>query len=434
MQYFKSIRRFCAQFALLFSVLFIGQGAWAEGTDSGTVVTNSVTMSFTVNSVAQTATTNVDFTVDRKLRLDVTTPQTEWVTAVPGQLATTGSAIQFVVTNNSNSSTDVVVAVLDQLLQQVDGFSAVGSTAITPTVLNIWEDTNGDGVFDGGENSLGNTPGSYALTGTLAEDEQRTISISMEVPGAAGADQYQAYTLVAAVANAGVALGNDDSGNVSPGGTAANNPNLKDSVEIVFADQFTGSLLGDDEGYNFITDAVTNADDADFDGQAVNASGFRTRIALGIAKHVEVIWDPISGNRYDAAGAPTAVNPKAIPGALLLYIIGVNANSGLNATAVTIDDDIPETLVDPGNTTAQAPAAVNMPATVGIDINGATVNFALAGGVTANTEYHVQNCAGGAIVSTAFAASPEVDDANLGPCNDGDTGYVAYVVTVDDSP
>ncbi len=407
--------------------------ALADGTDSGTVVTNSVTMSFTVNSVNQTANTSVDFTVDRKLRLDVTTPQTDWVSAVPGQVATSGSSIQFVITNNSNSATDVVIGVIDQSLQQVDGFSTVGGTAIAPATLNVWEDTNGDGVFDAGENTLGVSAGSYALTGTLAEDEQRTISISIDVAGGAGADEYQAYTLVAAVANAGTALGNDDSGNISPGGTAANNPNLKDSVEIVFADTFSGSVLGDDEGFNFNTSAGTNADDADFDGQAANASGFRTRVALGIAKHVEVLWDPITANRYDGAGAATANNPKAIPGALLLYIIGVSANSGLDATSVTIDDDIPETLVDPGNTTAEAPANINMPASVDITINGSPVTFTLDAAVVANGEYHVQDCAGNAVTSSTFAAAPEVDDADLGACDDGDTGYVAYVVTVDDT-
>ncbi len=410
--------------------------AWADGTDSGTVVTNSVTMNYTVNAVNQSANTTVDFTVDRKLRLDVTTNQTEWTTVVPGQVATTGASIQFVITNNSNSATDVEIALIDQGLQQVDGFTSVGSTAISPTALAVWEDTNGDGVLDGGENTLGTSTGSYALTGTLAEDEQRTISVSVDVPGAATADNYQSYTLVAAVANAGVALGNDDSGNISPGGTAANNPNLKDSVEIVFADQFTGSLSGEDEGYNFITDAATGADDGDFDGQAANASGFRTRVALGIAKHVEVLWDPISTNRYDGTGVPVipASHPKAIPGAILLYVIGVRANAGLDATSVTIDDDIPETLVDPGNTTGEAPANINMPAIVDVTIDGSVVSFGIDSAVLANGEYHVQDCAGNAIVSTAFAASPEVDDADLGACDDGDTGYVAYVVTVDDTP
>ncbi len=411
--------------------------AVADGTDSGTTVTNSVTMNYTVNSVSQSANTSVDFTVDSKLRLDVTTPQTEWVTAVPGQTQGGGTAtsIQFVVTNNSNASTDVVIAVIDQALQQVDGFSTIGSTAISPTTITVWEDTDGDGVLDGGETTLGTTAGSYALTGTLAEDEERTISLSIDVDGGSGADEYHAYTLVAAVASGATPLGNDDSGNVAPSGTAAAVANGKDTVEIVFADTFTGSTLGDDEGYDFLAGSPgpTGADDDDNDGQAANASGFRTRIALGIAKHGEVLWDPISSNRYDGAGAATANVPKAIPGAILLYVIGIAADSGLDATSVLIDDDIPETLVDPGNTTGEAPASINMPASVDIDINGSTETFTLDAAVTADGQYHVQDCAGSAIASTNFAASPEVDDADLGACDDGDTGYVAYVVTVDDT-
>ncbi len=414
--------------------------AFADGTDAGQVVTNTVTMNYTVNTVSQTATTTADFTVDRKLLLNVVTQQTEWVSAVPGQVGGVGgdaSSIQFDITNDSNSSVDVVIAVIDQGLQQVDGFTPVGATAIAPANITVWEDTNGDGVHDAGENTLGNTPGVYALTGTFAEDDVRTISVSIDVPGAAADDLYQAYTLVAAVANAGVVIGNDDSGNISPSGTAANNPNAEDSEETVFADVFTGSTLGDDEGYDFLAGVPgpTGADDGDYDGQAVNASGFRTRVALGVAKHVEVLWDPITGNRYDGAGAPVAgSNPKAIPGAILLYVVGVAADSGLDAQAVLIDDNIPEAHVDPGNTTAELPANINMPASVDITVNGNTVTYTLDAAVIADTNYHVQDCAGNAIVSSAFQADPaEVDDADLGDCDDTETGYVAYVVTVDDS-
>ena len=424
--------------ALLVGLLACGS-VYAEGTDSGDIVTNSVTMSFTVSAVDQSASTSVDFTVDRKLLLEVTTPQTEWVAALPGQnqaVDANASSIQFVIDNRSNSSVDVVIGLIDQTVQQVDGFTAVGAAQISPTLITVWEDTNGDGVLDGGENTLGTAAGVYALTGSFAEDATRTISVSIDVDASSAAQLYQTYTLVAAVATAGVVTGNDDSGNISPSGTATNNANDKDAVEIVFADVFGGSVLGDDEGFDFLAGVPggTGTDDADFDGQATNASGFRTQIALGIAKFVEVIWDPVSGNRYDGVGVATTVNPKAIPGSVLLYVIGVSANSGLNATAVAIDDDIPEGLVDPGNTSGELPANINMPASVDITIGAAVETFSLAAGVSADSQYHVQDCAASALASSAFDPGPEVDDASLGGCNDGDTGYVAYVVTVIDTP
>lgn len=442
MQYLLNLFNTRYRMLAVVAVVFAPLSTWAEGTNSGDTVTNSVTMTYTVNTIVQTETTSVDFTVDRKLLLSVTTPNTDWVDALAGQTQAGGNAtsIQFEITNRSNSSVDVVIGVIDQAVQQVDGFSAIpgGSTAITPAGITVWEDTDGDGELDGGETTLGTSVGEYSLTGTFAEDESRTISISIDVAGGATADLYHTYTLVAAVANAGVVIGNDDSGNISPDGTAANNGNDKDTVEIVFADEFTGSTLGDDEGYTFlnVTPGGTGVDDADFDGQAVNAAGFLTIAALEVGKNVVVLWDPVSGNRFDGAGAPVLTsNPKAIPGALLLYVIGVSAGAGLDTTAVTLDDDIPDASVDAGNTTGELPATINMPATVDVDINGTLETFTLAAGVAADGNYHVQDCAGSALDTTAFAAGdPEIDDADLGACDDGDTGYVAYVVTVDDSP
>ena len=424
--------------ALLFTLMGLVSSAYADGTNSGTIVTNSVSMTYTVNSVSQTASASVDFTVDRRLRLDVTTPQTDWVSAVPGQTQGAGNAssIQFVVTNNSNDGLDVVIALIDQALQQVDGFTAVGTTPITPLAITVWEDTNGDGILDGGENTLGNTAGTYALTGTLAEDEARTISVSIDVDGGATSDLYQTYTLVAAAANAGVALGNDDSGNISPSGTASNVVNDLNAVEVVFADGAAGSTLGDDEGYDFILDAPTAADDAASDGQAANASGFRTRVALGIAKYVEVLWDPIAGDAYQTGGAAlTGNNPKVIPGAVLMYVIGVSADAGLAATTVLIDDDIPQGPVALGN---QSGATIEIPDTVDITINGTPVTFDLDNsgtGVAADNQIHVQACGAAALTSqSAFSADPaEVDDADLGNCAANDTGYVVYFVTVDDT-
>ncbi len=186
----------------------------------------------------------------------------------------------------------------------------------------------------------------------------------------------------------------------------------------------------EDLGYDFVGDAVSTIDE-DFDGQASNSSGFRTRIALGVAKHVETLWDPVTGNKYDGTGAATGNEPKAIPGAVLLYVIGVSADSGVDATAVLIDDDIPDTLVLPGN--PNAVAGIELPNTVDITISGTPTTFTLDAGVTANDEYHTQDCAANALASAAFDAGPEIDDADLGDCDAGETGYVAYVVTVNDT-
>ncbi|MEM7003708.1 MAG: hypothetical protein AAF529_23185, partial [Pseudomonadota bacterium] len=221
-----------------------------------------------------------------------------------------------------------------------------------------------------------------------------------------------------------------DSGNSTVGvADPAINPNLQNTVEDIFAEFASGNA--DDLGYNFVANTVVATIDEDFDGQASNTSGFRTRLALGIAKHVEVLWDPVTGNKYDNLGALTGNHPKAIPGAILMYVIGVSADSGLNATTVTLDDDIPETLILPGDTNNVA--GVELPNTVSIDINGSPTPFTLDAGIALDDQQHVVDCATSTLNSAAFDAGPEIDDANLGNCSAGQTGYVLYFVTVNDA-
>lgn len=122
MQYLKRL----SQLLLTVTGLGISLSAWADGTDSGTPVTNDVQMTFTVGATAQTASSDVTFVVDRKLRLDVGTPNGNWVSAVPGQAGVTASSVQFAVVNNSNDSVDVVIALIDQGALDIDGSGYFG--------------------------------------------------------------------------------------------------------------------------------------------------------------------------------------------------------------------------------------------------------------------------------------------------------------------
>ena len=436
MQYLKRL----SQLLLTACGLSFSLFAWAEGTDSGTTVTNNVELSFTVASVDQTASADVSFVVDRKLRLDVGALNGNWVTAVAGQSGTVGAPIQFEITNNSNDGgVEVVVALMDQSLLDVDGFDAVGATPIAPPLLTIWEDTNADGVFDGGEPLLGNAAAVYTLPTVMSEDEVRTISVAIEVPLGAVADSYQTFTLVAAVASGGTVIGNDDSGNISPSGTAANVGNLLGTVQIVFADD--GSGFNEDEGFDFIGGVPTAAFDGLYDGQSSNAAGFRTVGVLGVAKYVEVLWDPISTNGYDATGTKiVGTDPKSIPGAVLIYVIGVTNQSSLLASAVDITDDVPGGAPgDPlllGN--AFAIPGIELPNTVDIDIDGTLVTFDLDNAnIDVDSQVYIRACdpvpAASVGAPGAFnAVAPEVDEP-LGDCATGEAGYVVYFATVDNA-
>ncbi len=439
MQYLQRLKHL----VLTLGALTFGVSAWADGTNSGTPVTNDVTMSFSVGAVPQTATADITFVVDRKLRLDVGTPNGNWMTAVAGQTGAGATSIQFEVTNNSNDGVEAVIAVVDQSNIDVDGYDPVGAAAIAPTGITVWEDTNGDGVLDGGETTLGTATGVYALTGTLAEDEIRTISVRIDVDPGTTADSYQTYTLVAAVASGGAAIANDDSSNESPGVPdvpfAANDLN---NVEIVFADD--GSTFTEDEGFDFLSGspAPTGATDGANDGQSSNAAGFRTVGVLGIAKYVEVLWDPISNNQYTGTGNTTTGNePKAIPGAVLMYVIGVTNQSSLAATGVTISDNVPGGGAgDPlqlGN--AAAVSGIELPDSVTVTIDGSPVVFDLDNtGISVDTNVYVRPCSTTSSdpvnPGVAFGADPAEVNASMGAsCDANATGYVVYFATVDNT-
>lgn len=437
MQYFKRLSVVVlGMYGLTFS-----QAVYALGTNADDDVTNAVSMTYTVNSVTQTALADVTFKVDRKLQVEVNTTQTNWVTAIPGQTFASGnySSIQFTVANLSNDEVGMRLALIDQGQLAISGGDPwdAPSAELSAALITIWEDTNGNGSYDAGtDDLLGNSLGILPVLSdfTFSEDETRDYYVSVDVAGTDVADLFETYTLVAAVADNATGtnvLQTDDSGNSTHGvADPAVNPNGITTLELVFAD-FVATVTVEDIGYDYVGDSPSAAADDSYDGQASDSSGFRTRIALGIAKFVEVLYDPISGNRY-VAGVATN-DPKAIPGAVLLYVIGISADSGVAATSVAIDDDIPGAFVTPGN--LNAVVGIEIPATVNITINGGSVAFGMAAGVAANDQYHTQDCAGSALLSTDFfpLTVPEVDGALLGSCTVGQTGYVAYVVTVTDT-
>ena len=441
MQYLKRL----SQTLLAVGGLSFSLFTWADGTDSGTTVTNAVTMSFTVGLVDQTASTDISFLVDRKLRLDVGTPNANWVSAVAGQAGATSSSVQFEITNNSNDdNVNVVIALVDQSALDVDGYDPVGATPIAPTAITIWEDTDANGLLDGGEIALGVATGVYALSGTFNEDDLRTISVRIDVDGASVADLYQTYTLVAAIGT-GVGTGailNDDSSNESPGvANVVAVANDLNAVEIVFADD--GSAFAEDEAYDFVGLAAFGGPDGVSDGQSANAAGFRTIGVLGIAKYAEVLWDPISGNQYTGVGnALTGNEPKSIPGAVIMYLIGVNNQSSIDATGVAISDDVPGGQVgDPlflGNSAAVA--GIEIPDTVSITIDGSPVIFDLDNtNIGVDAQVYVRACSLAAAdpvgAPIAFGADPaEVNAVPLGAsCDASSTGYVVYFATVDNT-
>ena len=281
--------------------LMVAGQSFALGTTADVTVTNDVTMNYSVNSVAQTANTSVDFEVDRRYIVRVDSSDTNWAPAVPGQAfpLATATSIQFSVTNETNDTVGIRLALIDQANTAITGYDAP-TGVLAATTVTTWEDTNADGIFNGADVVVGTGLGVLPVlaTPTFGEDVTRDFYVTVDVDGGDGADLFETYTLVAAVADVTGTniIQTDDAGNTTVGGSAGTvNPNDLRAVEDVFADP--AATNAEDLGYDYLLDAA-GASDTLSNGQASSTSGFRTRVALGIVKSVETLWDPISGNAY----------------------------------------------------------------------------------------------------------------------------------------
>ncbi len=427
--------RYARAWSGLLSAVLLGivsSPAFAVGTGAGTTVTNDVTLDYQVNGFDQaTVTASVDFEVDRALRVTVATGNADVVAAVPGQdFAGPGAvpALIFDVTNTSNDTVDLLLGLVDRDATAVTGFAGnTGGGPLSPSAVGLFLDDGGTpGAVDGTNTAL-TVQGNHWILPNVTEDVPIRVLVAVSVPNTAAQGEQATYTLVAAVAEAGLGtlIAGDSNGRDAPGSTGAtdvvDDPTL---VQDVFADLAT--VDGEDFVYDFVADAGGTAADVTSNGQHADSSAFVVDAAeLYIAKIVQVLWDPINGNRYSANNSDTdsGNNPKAIPGAVVMYAIGVQNDTGSQpVTGVAIADDV-DNLVSVGTT-----EAVNWPDTVSIDLNSVPVAFDVPNAAALGS-VNFRTC-GGIVGSQGFGADPAEVSVSLGACSATQTGLIVYVVTI----
>ncbi len=453
MQYFTRLSRL-----LLAGVgLTLALPAFAAGTDAGLLVTNSVTLDYQVNGGDQPQQTDsIDFTVDLRLDVLVGAVDADWISATIGQEVTgvpplTGvPALNFLVTNNSNADVDVVLGVVERGAVDITGFTndpGATSTGVDSVIVAI---DDGSATYEEGVDTvLTPTAGVYSLPATLAQDDSVTILVVADIAAGAANGDYEAFSLVAGAASApGVAYERDESGGTAPGSTlpAQNLANVIDGpAQAVFAD-FQATFDPENFGFNFVLGSSSGAVDALYDGQSSDTSGYViTGVDVLVAKYAEVIFDPVSGNKY-TGGAPNGAEPKAIPGAVIMYVVGVtNQDTAFSADNINVVDDIPDgagpvELVDEGNLSG---SPIDLPTLVTVDFdtnNPGTIteDFGL-GVVTDQSVITSSSCAAVPVVSTvAFDAALGTDPTtnpevvvDLGTCDADSEGFIVYFVTVE---
>jgi uncharacterized repeat protein (TIGR01451 family) len=281
--------------------------AEAAQTPAGTTITNTASVTYTVNGSPQTTnSTTATFVVDRKVNFTLVTDQTANTTVNVGQ---TGAVTKFKLTNTTNGTQDFL---LDSA-QAVPLGALLGSPDFTLNNIKIFVDANGNGVYDPGTDL-----GTYV--DELAPDASVEIFIVGDVP-ATGASTLAQVALHATVANGG---------GVGVKGTALlptdlNLANADNTVDIVFADN-------DSDGLTYLGDIARN-------GQGIAYAAYEAgtrNVALTVTKTARVLSDDVN----------LLVNPKALPGAIVEYCLTVN-----NATALVAANNVVLTDVVPSDTT-----------------------------------------------------------------------------------
>ncbi len=321
----QKIRKPTRLVPLLVSAALLGlvsQCALALGTASGTSIDNLATLNYTVGGIAQTpigsseagntsgAGTPTAFTVDNKAIITVAASDAAVELIGPG---VTGVLGEFTVTNNGNTTQDVILAGADL---------GTGTVLGSPTATDAFNNT-GVTVFV----ESGATPGYQPLEDIatyideLAANDSKTVYVVGTTPATQANSTQAVVSLIGTVAGGGTAG--------TAGAALTNTGAATAGVDVVLAD-----AIGTDDTNPLdpIGDGMHSARDAAQIASAV----------ISVAKTATVLCDPANG----------ITNPKNIPGAIVQWSIVVSNTGTASATLGTIADTLnANTTHEPGTPT-----------------------------------------------------------------------------------
>ncbi len=256
--------------------------AGAAGTTAGTVITNTVAVSFVQDGVTHTMTAGNSFIVDRAINVVVT--KNSDVNTAP---TSSNVALSFLVSNTSNTAMRFAL-------------SAVSKATNTWTMNNvrIFRDNNSGGAWDAGDTLYSDA----STFGNLASGVSVTVLIVADTPAGLTIGQTALYDLVATAVDASTL-------NISTQSTGLNTS----GIDTVFLD-VAGSTVGDGA--------------RDGKHSATGVFGVSVAALNVILNKTVTILDQWGGN-------------LAIPGATLRYTIVATTTGGSTANNVVISDPLP---------------------------------------------------------------------------------------------
>lgn len=180
--------------------------ALAVGTAAGTTISNTATASYTDpgGNPVSVPSNNVDIVVDELLDVTVATADAGDIVVTPGS---TNQVLSFNVTNTGNGSEAF----------RLTPASTVGGDQFDPTTTSVVLDTNGNGVYDAGVDTV-YTPG--ANDPVLAPDASIRVFVLSSIPAATNDNDRGIVELTAAATTGTGAPGTTFSGQGQGGGNA----------------------------------------------------------------------------------------------------------------------------------------------------------------------------------------------------------------------
>lgn len=281
------------------AALLLSQASFAGGTDAGTVVENTATISYSVGGAPQAPISSLvaDFKVDQKVDLTVTGNSGVNIIVSPSSpRATPVNKLTYVLNNEGNSPQDFKINVTH--LGSDDFDAGTGSTA-SPLAPEACQFTIDTGTGPGPATAI-----SSAGSVSLAKDATAEIVVMCSMPNRPDVDDGHLSTIDV------LATAVDSGGATMAESTIADR---EDEVDVVLADDFRTTSTTDT--------ADRNAMHSDTQTFEINAP------MLEVIKTSAVISDPFN-----------STNPKRIPGAVVEYTITIKNTSDAPATGLTVTD------------------------------------------------------------------------------------------------
>lgn len=363
----KQFSKLLASYAILSSA-FISVNAFAVGTDAGTAISNTATVSFTRGGSSDSEQASASFNVDEIINVNVTgTPASSNITN--GDI---GVALSYTVTNTGNGPED---------FKLFDAIGATNNLPLTAGDLKVYyvATATSDGSFD--PNDINETL--YTDTNiNIINDESITVYIVSNVPNGAVEDSFTdlVLTAVSQTEAGGIKAGESAFGTVIP--SAGENS--------------TSAIIAIEQGRD-------------------NASSELKVTTFDPSNSLVVKIDKTIIGSSALVNNTTTVTDQKIPGAMVTYFIKVIVEND-TATALNISDIIPSDMTYVANsmrTQSAIGSTINTPAYVAPALPAGTpATYSNFSPVT-DTNSDPDNAE--TIPNTGTVTSIKVDFGNLAP-------------------